>query len=144
MIESTDKLLKIVGIYFAPSYFFNSIEENNQEATITFHSGRNWEEIKFTSASFDEQESDTDHGSMYKQKLNMVMAGDDKTVQERFIELKFCRPVFKIEYDNEKSKVIGDTYNHCNVMIDYSSENFETKRSIVANRNSHATAPFIA
>jgi len=144
MVESTEKILKIVGIYFAPLEYLASIVPNNQTVSIAFHQNRAWEEIKFASAQFDETETETDSGSIFRQRIKLVLAGDDAALQLDLLEMKTCKPVIKIEFDNEKSKFIGSSENYCNMNFDSSSINFETKKEISFERQSSHPALFIA
>jgi len=143
MINSEEKILKIVAVYFAPSSYISNIIENDENATITFHEQRTWEEIKFAKAQFSESENETDDGAVIKQKLNLLLAGDDETIQAAIKLLKVSKPIIRIDYDNEVSKLIGDTFNYCQMLKEFNSEEFETKREIQFVRNSSKSALFI-
>lgn len=144
MIDTNEKILKIVGVSFAPSNFISSISQVDETATLTFHVGRTWEDIKFAEANYSEPETDSVSGNIYKQKLSIVLAGDDADFQASIKTLQTCKPIFRIEFDNGNYKLIGSLENYCSVSNDYSSENFETRRELNATRLSHVPAPFLA
>jgi len=144
MIESTEKLRKIVSVFWIDADVIDEIVENGQEASISLIDDNEFEQIKFTEANYNEDASDTANGILYQQKLNMVLAGDDKTVQQALIDLEVSKPVFKIEYDNGDMKLIGDKENYCKVITPFSSENFVTKNELNITRSSSCKAFFIA
>ena len=143
MIEATDKVLKIVGVYFAPSDGIEEIEESGQNATVTFYDGYDWEQIKHSEASYNEPASQTDNGIIYAQQLAIVMAGDDATIQERLKELETAKPVFRFDYQNGTSKIIGDKENYCQVLSSGSSADFVTKNDVTVKRSSSYKAFFL-
>lgn len=144
MIESTQKLLKIVGVYYAPAIHFLSIVQTGQSAEVLFHDGHSFEEIKFSEAVYSEPVDTTTDGDIYKQNLSLIVAGDDPDLQEKILELKNSRPILKIEYDNGVCKLIGDKENYCKITDGFNSEMFITKRNLTFERLSHQAALFIS
>lgn len=144
MINSEEKILKIVGIFFISADFISSLTEEDEIATIDFYNENTWEEIKFSEANYTEQEIDSVDGTSYKQILSLILAGDDSTLQLAIKNLKTSKPVFRIEYDNGQFKLIGDKYNYCKLTNNFDSENFITKRQLTATRTSTTAAPFMA
>jgi len=144
MIQSTDKVLKIVGVYFVNSVGIEEIEESGQLVSISLYDGYTWEEIKFSEAVYNEPASETDQGILYNQQLELVMAGDDATIQARLKELETAKPVVRFEYDNGTSKVIGDKENWCKVFNSGSSEGFVTKNDVTITRSSSCKAFFLS
>lgn len=143
MIESTSKLLKIVAVYFAPSSSIDSIVQNGQNATVNFLGDEDWEEIKFTAASYAEPSKETDNGIIYNQLLRLMLAGDDILLQKRVFEIISSKPIFRFEYDNEVSKIMGDTQNYVKLLPGFSSEGFTTKNELSLARQSHQPALFL-
>jgi len=143
MIESTDKVLKIVAAYFAPSNGIEEIAENGNQATVTFYNGYAWEQIKFSECAYEEPAGENDNGTVYNQKLSMVLAGDDETIQERLLEIETAKPVFRFDYDNGVSKIMGDKENYCRFLHGGSSEEFITKNDITITRTSAYKAFFL-
>lgn len=143
MIESSEKLLKITGVYFSPADNIEWIAENQESATILFFGANTWEEIKFTEASFEEPENNTDDGDICTQTLKLVLAGDYSDLQKLLSNLKTCKPVFNFEYDNGTKKIMGCKQNHCKVAIDFDSSDFITKRTLKITRISHRPALFL-
>jgi len=143
MIESSEKLRKIVSIYQVTSIGIEEIIEDGQTASIAFYDGYEWEQIKFTTATYAEPGIKTDHGTRYDQQLQIILAGDDETLQDDLIELENSKPIFRFDYDNGDSKLIGDTENYCEVINSKSSEEFETKNAIIISRLSSYPAFFL-
>jgi hypothetical protein len=143
MIQSNEKVLKIVGAYFVPSVGVNVLTESDESVTIQFHPGYDWEEIKFASAFYDEPPKDTDNGLLYNQELKLTIAGDEEELQGRISELISAKPIIKFEYDNGVSKVVGDKENYCQLLSKFSSEGFITKRDITLGRQSPQPALFL-
>jgi hypothetical protein len=143
MIESTEKLLKITGVFYSPADNIEWIAEDQESATVSFFTPNDWEEIKFTEATYEEPESDSADGDVYKQTLKVVIAGDYSNLQELLITLKTCKPVFIFEYDNGDQKLIGTKRNYCKVGIDFESSDFVTKRMLKITRMSHRPALFL-
>jgi len=143
MVQSTEKLLKIVGVYWIDSTLIDEIVENGQEVSVTLVDDNEFEELKFTEAKYEETAKDTVNGTAYDQKLDIVLAGDDKTIQQALIDIETSKPVFKIEYDNGTSKLIGDKENYCQVLTSFSSIDWVTKNDVTVTRSSTCKAFFI-
>jgi hypothetical protein len=144
MIESIEKILKIVGLYWVPASYVDEIEDYVGSISIKFYPGRAIEEIKFASAIFGETPSETVNGTLYKQKLEIVMAGDTSVLRKKLKEIKDNKPIFLIEYDNSTFFLLGDKYNYCQLSDSFESENFESKNTISITRQSPNRAMFLA
>ena len=143
MIESNNKLLKIVSVYFLPSVGVEEISENYPSASITLYDGYDWEEIKFTEASYKEPASETSDGTLYQQSLQMVLAGDDATIQARLLELETSKPIIRFDYHDGTSKIFGDKENYCKVLAGNDSTDFVTKNYVIITRSSSYRAFFL-
>jgi len=119
------------------------INEIGQTAYITFSGQYDFEEIKFTQCAFAEPSAETLDGNVYKQKLEIVLAGDDLDLSELLIDYQKSKPIIKIEYDNGDLKLMGNKQNYCNMTINNDSENFETKTVLSFTREDYKPAPFI-
>jgi hypothetical protein len=143
MIESTEKLRKITGLYICKADDVLRINEIGENAYITFNGQNTWEEIKFTECSFAEPSSKSDDGFVYNQKLQILMAGDDSAFIASLKDYQANKPIIKFEYDDGTAKILGNKQNYCELMFSSSSENFETKSMLVFTREDYKPALFL-
>ncbi len=145
MIKSENKLLNIVSVFIASVFDIDSITELGENATLVFKSTKDWEEIYFIKGSLEYKElsSTTDVGLLYAQELTFSVPGDDSTIQEQLHSYKDMPVVIRFDYDSGVSKIIGNMENWIDVLNDFSSVDFETKRLIRLLRNSTKPALFL-
>ena len=132
MIKSNNKLLKIITVHIALVSDIETLTQVNQNVSLTFNSGKNWEEIYFVngSAQFSEQSKQTKAGTVYEPELSLTLPGDDQVHQET-IQFYIGKPIIiRFDYHDGTQKLVGNEINWMKSNTDFSSENFTTKREL--------------
>lgn len=115
----------ITRVYY--QFIYNIVSVNpgstDNHKTVLFQAGQNWLEIYKVpkDVNFDEPIKRTDAGNLYEQKLQLSFPGDDESNLADFNNLEHRPLIVKFEYDNSKSKLIGEVNNPVTASISYST-----------------------
>lgn len=144
MLNSSEKIRKIVKLYIASINDILTIVESGLNSTVTFNTNKVWEEIVFASCIFSESQKESVDGTIYSQKIEAVMAGDDQVLKEQLEYYKNAKPIVYFEYDYGTSKIIGNKTNYCQLNYGSSSEEFITKHQLIFTRENYKPALFLS
>lgn len=105
----------VCKIFFAPLSDVGSITNaaDRFHRTVTFKTGKAWQEIYFTpgTAELTEKPKDTDAGQLIEQSLKFIFPGDDDDNLYYFDDILNRPALVKIQFQDASSKLLGDLTN---------------------------------
>jgi hypothetical protein len=122
---SSFKFISTASISEIPYALNNVISE-----PVTLEGGKTWYNglSLIRSASFEEEQKDTDSGPLYIYKVNGTLPGLSPTVTTLLDELAHVAVVLDVTDNNGNRRLLGNTNNGCKLTYNYKSKDTPSGR----------------
>lgn len=146
-LQKNEKLFfPVTKIYYALASEISSMEYlHNGTINVNFNIGKDWKLLyaSLNSISFAEPMKRVDEGIIYNQSIELKNPGDDLDNNIVIEDLVKQNLLFKLNFINKESKILGDTDNPAILDSNFKSGDLSTLRSIKITRKSSFPAPYL-